>query len=246
MIIHALQEGLYSVDQTKKFIPFDEGKDKLADRKPGSFLLGVQPFLVQTREGLVLLDTGLGLQYENDLLLEKLIREKGFLPEDVSMVLMSHLHKDHIGGMLKYNLDHEVMPTFPNATYHIQKREFDYAMNANTPSFDTKTLAAIAQLPNLNWMDQDQGQLNASIRFEVTGGHSPFHQAFRIEEDGEIGFYGADVAPMLFQLQNKINAKYDFDGKKAMEYRERWLQEGTTQHWQFMFYHDVKTQIWQA
>ena len=56
---YSLYEGSYSVDKSKKFIPFDPKKDDPKDR-PGSLFIHVHPFLVETKGGLVLLDTGLG------------------------------------------------------------------------------------------------------------------------------------------------------------------------------------------
>ena len=101
--VFALKEGSYSVDSTKKFIPFDPEKDDFKSR-PGSIFIHVNPFLIKTKDDLILLDTGLGYIGENgELLLYKHIRAAGFDPEDVSLVLMSHLHYDHSGGLVKEN-----------------------------------------------------------------------------------------------------------------------------------------------
>ena len=81
------------------------------------------------------------------------------------------------------------------------------------------------------------------IKFEVSGGHSPFHQVFWIEENEEIVFYGGDVAPQLQQMKNRFIAKYDFDGKRSMELRQQWKEQGEREKWTFLFYHDIKSPV---
>jgi hypothetical protein len=63
---------------------------------------------------------------------------------------------------------------------------------------------------------------------------------FWIKENNEIIFFGGDETPQLNQLKNRFVAKYDFDGKKAMELRQQWWQQGEQENWTFLFYHDVK------
>lgn len=79
------------------------------------------------------------------------------------------------------------------------------------------------------------------IHYKVTGAHSPFHQVFWIKENNETIFFGADDAPQLQQMKHRFVAKYDYDGKKAMELRREWWEEGQKEGWTFLFYHDIKT-----
>ena len=100
MNIFALGEGSFSVDSTKKFVPFNPLTDNPVDRK-GSIFIHVQPFLLKTETDLILMDAGLGFKNLNgELMLHDNIRNAGFEPEDVTLVLMSHLHYDHTGGLV--------------------------------------------------------------------------------------------------------------------------------------------------
>ena len=97
----ALHEGSYSVDSSKTFIPFDPAIHKPKDR-PASLFIYVQPFLVETKNDLIVLDTGLGFHnHAGELIIHENIRRAGYDPQDVSLVLMSHLHFDHSGGMIE-------------------------------------------------------------------------------------------------------------------------------------------------
>ena len=98
MKIFTLAEGSYSVDATKKFIPFNPATDNFRER-PASLFIHVNPFLIKTNTDLIVLDTGLGYKDTRDeLFIHQHIRNAGFEPDDVTLVLMSHLHYDHSGG----------------------------------------------------------------------------------------------------------------------------------------------------
>ena len=90
----------------------------------------------------------------------------------------------------------------------------------------------------------EKGVIDGLITYEVVGGHSPNHQVFWIEEAGQKFFFGGDVAPQLQQMKSRLVAKYDFDGKKCMELRQQWWQQGEAENWTFLFYHDINTPIY--
>ena len=93
-------------------------------------------------------------------------------------------------------------------------------------------------------MIDGDGIIEDYIRFKTTGGHSPYHQVFWIEDEGEIVFFGGDVAPQLQQMKSRFSAKYDYDGKRSMELRREWWQKGQEENWKFLFYHDIKNPVW--
>jgi hypothetical protein len=66
---------------------------------------------------------------------------------------------------------------------------------------------------------------------------------FSIIEEGKTIFFGGDDAPQYQQMKSRYIAKYDYDGKKCMELRRKWWEEGALNHWTFLFYHDIKTPL---
>lgn len=244
MKIIPLSEGSFTVDKTKLFVPFDWGEDELQKRPLGSLLVEVQPFVVITSNDILLLDTGLGFSDKNGKMqIHQNLLNAGVGPSDVTKVLMTHLHKDHAGGVSEKK-DHRRL-SFPNATYHLQQRELDFAFEKGFPSYITEDLAALKNNSQLVLLNGDSGIISDYIQYEVTGAHSPFHQVFTIHDQGQIVFFGGDDAPQLQQMKHRFVAKYDFNGKKAMELRRSWWQKGEKEKWTFLFYHDVKNPVWQ-
>jgi glyoxylase-like metal-dependent hydrolase (beta-lactamase superfamily II) len=243
MKIIPLSEGTFTIDKTKIFVPFDVDSDDLQKRPIGSLLVEVQPFVIITSKDILLIDTGLGFTVNGELQIHANLKANGIQPEQITKVLMSHLHKDHAGGVSKKDRLGNFTLAFPNASYYVQKKEMNFAMDTGFPSFMTEEISALQDAANVVWLDGD-GEIDNYISYHVTSAHSPFHQVFWIKEDNEILFFGGDDAPQLQQMKSKFVAKYDFDGKKCMQLRQEWWEKGRTDGWTFMFYHDIKTPVY--
>ena len=244
MKIIPLSEGAFTIDKTKVFVPFNKEKDDLQDRALGSLLVEVQPFAIITNKDILVIDAGLGFSNpDGTLQIHQNLLDNGINPLEVTKVLMSHLNKDHSGGISKEDkiLGKSIM-SFPGAQYYVNKDEFNYAIEKGSPSYTPDEFKLLANADNVIFTEGD-GIIDDYIRYEVTGAHSPFHQVFWIEEDGKKIFFGGDVAPLLQQMKSRFVAKYDYDGKKCMELRHEWWKKGQEEKWTFLFYHDIKTPI---
>lgn len=244
MKIIPLSEGSFTIDKTKIFVPFDEAKDVLKERPVGSLLVEVQPFLVITSRDILLLDAGLGFSNKNGVLqLHQLIMDNGINPSEVTKVLMSHLHKDHSGGVgIENENGISDKLSFPAAKYYIQRQELEFALNDTTASYVKEDLECLKNSPQVVLLDGN-GVIDGYIHYEMTSAHSKYHQVFWIEENGQKVFFGGDDAPQLGQMKNKYVAKYDYNGKKCMELRQEWWKKGEEEHWTFLFYHDIKSPV---
>lgn len=243
MKIIPLSEGSFTIDKSKLFVPFDLDKDDLQKRSNGSLLVEVQPFVLITSEDIILIDTGLGFEKNGTMQIHQNLMDNGINPSEVTKVLLSHLHKDHAGGIAKGPNSEEQKLAFPTARYYVQRKEFEFAFQKGFPSYITDELTILQNNPQVEWLDGN-GVINGYIKYEITGAHSPFHQVFWVIDGGTTAFFGGDDAPQLQQMKSKFIAKYDYDGKKCMELRQQWWQEGREKGWTFMFYHDVKTPIY--
>ncbi|PZF74213.1 MBL fold metallo-hydrolase [Taibaiella soli] len=242
--IFPLSEGVFTVGRDKQFIPFDLNNDELTDRSTGSLLVEVQPFLVVTDKDLIVLDAGLGFSGKDGIMqIHANIAQAGYSYEDVTKVLLSHLHKDHTGGVLQKDANGLVKPTFPNAEYYVYRPEADYALKTGYPSYHPEEIEALLSTAKIHWLDGQSGLIDDYITYTHSGGHCPEHIVYLIDDGSDKVFYGGDEAPQLKQMKMKYVAKYDFDGKKAMALREQYGEEGRREGWKFLFYHDVTTPV---
>lgn len=241
MKIIPLSEGSFTIDKTKLFVPFDVDKDVLNERPVGSLLVEIQPFIVITSKDILLLDTGLGFNDEGQhkMQLHSNLEKAGIKPEQITKVLMSHLHKDHAGGVSLENNHNEL--SLPNAIYYVQKRELDFALEKGFPSFIPEELQSLQNSNRVHFLNDNDGVIDDYITYHCTGAHSPNHQVFWIKENDEIIFFGGDDAPQLQQMKVRYKTKYDYNPDKAMQLRQQWWKQGNEEGWSFLFYHDIKT-----
>lgn len=242
--IYPLSEGTFTIGHDKIFVPFDETKDILEQRPIGSLLVEIQPFLVDTGKDLIVLDTGLGFyNKQGELQIHSNLRQYGYEPEDVTKVLLSHLHKDHASGAVFTDSNGHVQATFPQAQYCIYRPEAKFAIEKGAPSYDPIVIGRVLSLENIYWLDGESGDIDSYIHFTHSGGHCPEHVVYLIDDGQNKIFFGGDEAPQYKQIKTKYIAKYDFDGRKAMQLREQYAQIGRAENWKLLFYHDVKKPV---
>jgi len=241
---YSLFEGSFSVDSSKAFVPFDDQKDDPKDR-PGSLFIHVHPFLIESDDGLILCDAGLGFRTENDeLLIHENVKKLGYSIEDVRYVLLSHLHRDHTGGLVDFK-EGTGRLAFPNAEHVVQRAEWESAYSGKSTSYDAEIFNVVQRSGNLQLVE-GSGKINDEIRYELNGAHTPAHQAFHIETGGEHYFFGGDVLPEPEEIFRSFIAKYDYDGRLARDLRAQYWADGQDAGWIYLFYHSKTIAIGQG
>jgi glyoxylase-like metal-dependent hydrolase (beta-lactamase superfamily II) len=240
MRIIPLSEGSFTVDATKRFVPFDRNTDRLEDRPRGSLLVEIQPFVIDTGKDILLLDAGLGFRgNDGSLQIHGNLLSHDINPMDVTRVLVSHLHKDHAGGLgLTDPVTGERSPSFPHARYYINRQELEYAFSNDGKSYHAEDFDFLSGKDQLVLLEGN-GKIDDYISYEQTGGHCPYHQVFLVQEPGMSAFFGGDVAPQIAQMKSRFMANYDYDPKKSMELRKAFAERGRKEDWTFLFYHDT-------
>ena len=233
---YPLIEGSFSVDSTKRFIPFREGIDDPKSR-PGSLFIHVQPFLVETDSDLILLDTGLGqLDPDQRPQIYHQIESHGFKPEEITMVILSHLHSDHSLGLVQ-GKGEEMRLNFPGAVHFVQKGEMEEGLNPDNGSYPHALIQFFQKNAELVIIDQ-KAKIAPGIEVELSGGHCAYHQVVLLQDRYETLFFGGDVLPEGIQLVRNYIAKYDFDGRKSMELRKYYGELAAKEGWTCLYYHD--------
>ncbi|MGJ1243604.1 MBL fold metallo-hydrolase [Sphingobacterium siyangense] len=175
MKIYPLKDGDFSVDKNKNFTYLEDTEN---DK---NLKMAVQPFLIETAGNLVLLDAGLGWMGNGIPKIHSNMIKAGFQPKDVKLVMLSHLHKDHIDGLVNREKNDWTL-NFPNAEVYLQKREYDFALSKEgSPSFDLDVLKFIVENANIVWMDSDKGSITSEIDFEVTAYSEPYYTTIPLQ-----------------------------------------------------------------
>jgi glyoxylase-like metal-dependent hydrolase (beta-lactamase superfamily II) len=231
-----LYEGSYTVDASKKFVPFDPLTQDPKSRK-GSLFVHIYPFLIETAEDLILLDTGLGHLDENgELLLHSNIRKAGYEPSQVSKIVMSHLHSDHSLGLV-IREGNSFRLSFPDATLYVQKQELETSLLDVPSTYPGRQMSFVKDHAKIILLE-GAGKIGPEIYYEHSGGHCPYHQVVHVDSGSDYFFFGGDEMPESSALIHNYIAKYDYDGRKTRDLRIKYGHQAAEEGWTCLFYHD--------
>ena len=153
----------------------------------------------------------------------------GIDPQSITDVVVSHLHFDHAGG-LTYERDGQVMPTFPNATVHVQRREYDDArasFGIMTATYREENYTAIDEAGAWHLLDGD-GEIVPGVHSRTTPGHTRGHHSIVIEGQRRSMIFGGDLMPTRHHLGGPYNMAYDLfpiDNRASKRELLAWVAE---------------------
>ncbi|MEI3850270.1 MULTISPECIES: MBL fold metallo-hydrolase [Ensifer] len=199
------------------------------------------PVLVDTGTDVVLFDTGMG-EGGREAGLGRLvegIRAAGYAPEQVSVVVVTHMHGDHIGGLMEAG-----KPAFANARYVMGETEYAFwkdPARAGTPAENghKAVLEKVVPLAEKTTFIADGAEVVPGISAIAAFGHSPGHMVFRLDSDGKGMMLTADTANhYVLSLQRPDwEVRFDMDKAKAAETRRRIFDMIASERLPFIGYH---------
>ncbi len=258
--IHAIQAGGQKLDGGAMFgvVPKPLWERRIPADERNRIQMGMRCLLVEHPSGLILIDTGAGNK-ENDKFyeiygvenagdpgptwLEDGLRQVGARPDDVALVLDTHLHFDHAGGNTTKDSSGAIRATFPNARYVVQRGEYEYATHTNertAGSYFPHNFVPIAAAGCFDFLDGER-EVVQGITAIPTPGHTPFHQGYLLESDGERAFFIADLVPTAAHLPLPWIMGYDVEPLVTLETKRRILKRAVEEGWLVIFEHDAKT-----
>lgn len=205
------------------------------------FVNGFSPTLVDTGSDVILFDTGLGEAGREGGAGQMLsaLTAAGYTPDQVTVVVITHMHGDHIGGLTEAGA-----PTFPNARYVTGQAEFDFwkdPARVGTPAENGHkgVLAKMVPLAEKTTFIGDGGEVVAGINGMAAFGHSPGHMIYRIESEGKALVVTADTANhFVLSLQRPDwEVRFDMDKGAAAATRKQVFDMLATDRLPFVGYH---------
>lgn len=216
--------------------------------------LSLTTLLVRAKDKNILVDTGLGSKEDEKFqrmfavertptLLESLKR-LGLGPDDIHLVINTHLHFDHAGGNTIREEDGSIRSAFPKARYMIQQGEFEDAAQANErtmASYRTDNFTPIAQIDQWEFLHGDT-EVVPGITAIVTAGHTRYHQSVKIQSEGETAFFLGDLIPTVSHLPLPYIMGYDLSPIQTLETKRWVLNQAFEEQWLLLFEHDPSVQ----
>lgn len=208
----------------------------------------VDPILLQYQGKNYLIDASIGIEklsdkmkknlgavYDGDI--EKSLSSVGFTREDIDVVLMTHMHNDHAGG-LSYYEDKDLKSTYPNAVIHVSNIEW---VDVRKPNDRTKNTYL-----EENWKPvEDQVQtfdksfeVAPGITMEHTSGHTRGHSIIRFEQDGQTMLHMADILLSFVHINPLWVGGVDDYPMDSIAAKKKLLKEALENNYRFLFYHD--------
>jgi glyoxylase-like metal-dependent hydrolase (beta-lactamase superfamily II) len=251
-IIHALRDGFFSLDGGAMFgvVPKVLWERLIPSDKQNRIKMGLNSVLVQTEEDVVLIETGIGTllkkkyyefySVERDPGLISELAALGIKPEDIDYVINTHLHFDHCGNNTFRADSGEIMPTFPNARYVIQKGEWETALNPSLRDRPSYLSDLFLPLEKAGVLQLVEGDIRVIDGIEVlhAPGHTAHHQCVKISSHGENILFLGDMVPTSAHVNLPYVMSYDLYPVQTIKTREKIYKNIIEGDWLVAFNHD--------
>jgi glyoxylase-like metal-dependent hydrolase (beta-lactamase superfamily II) len=250
--ISTIETGTFGLDGGAMFgiIPKPLwNKSTPADAK-NRIKLGARCLLLESESKKILIDTGMGNNWDEksktiydiqqpENALEKALKEKNVNPEEITNVILTHLHFDHVGGAVKKEND-KIVPIFPNAKYHVQKEQYNWAMEPSDKdkgSFIKSTFVPLYEEGLLKFVNGEK-QFDDEITLIPTGGHTFAHQMVKISDSSNTLLFCGDLIPTAAHVPLPYIMGYDINPLISIEEKKMYLNFAETENWKIIFEHD--------
>jgi glyoxylase-like metal-dependent hydrolase (beta-lactamase superfamily II) len=208
--------------------------------------------LIMKGNSAILVDTGIGNRLSSverkifdhgDGWLTDGLKRLGTETGDITHVLLSHLHFDHCGGMVRRKPGGGFEPAFPRARILVQRGELEVARNSRNERLRAayrhinECLEPVEKL--IECIDSDT-ELIDGVTAAVTGGHTTDHQVAVVTSRGEGFVHLADIVPTRSHMRGPWNQAYDLDALRTMEQKASYLRRAINERWWVSFAHDER------
>lgn len=249
-IFEAFEDGTFrKVDSETITGSYEDGYGKNLTAK-----IGIDPILIKTGKQNILVDTGLGWgldaksSYVNTSNLKTNLDIFGLNPEDITHVILTHLHFDHAGGSTYVDKSTSTQPTMSYANYFVQKKEWAYALQQigqeqlqKGGHYDLDEFYKLAADEKLVFVVDAHFELVPGIELIRTGGHTPGHQIVKIQSEGDTAYILGDLVPSEDHLNHYAMKQMDVEPLQSKKAKTLLLRQAYEENAVLLFYHSIHT-----
>jgi len=254
--IEHLSEGIFEAFEDGSFSKVNSDSiTGVPDNSYGKELtakIGIDPILIKSGKHNILVDTGLGwgLDYNSSYLNTSNLKTNldifGLTPDDITHVVLTHLHYDHAGGSTFVNKDICTQATMGYANYFLQKKEWAYALQQvgkdqtqKGAHYDLDEFYKLAADDKLVFIVDSKFELIPGVQLIRTGGHTPGHQIVKIHSKGETAYILGDLLPSENHLNQYAMKFMDVNPLQSKKTKTLLLRDAFEESAVLLFYHSI-------
>ena len=255
--VYSIVDNSFKIDGGSMFgvVPKIIWERMMVPDESNRITLDLNLLLVKAESKNILVDSGIGdtlnekqkkiYGVEKESNLEKGLFEIGLKPEDIDLVILSHLHLDHAGGIVKFNSQGEKVPRFPKAKHVIQTEEWKYALQPDERTKATYMVENFQVLDEYGLIELVKGdrEIVPGIRVKLTGGHTKGQQVVFIQGGDKTILYPGDIIPTISHLRIPYVAGVDIYPLEVMEVKKKLIQDCLEYNWMIAFDHEIETRL---
>jgi glyoxylase-like metal-dependent hydrolase (beta-lactamase superfamily II) len=257
MKLHTIDTGLFKLDGGAMFgvVPRSMWSKLNVPDANGMCTWAMRCMLIEDGKQLILIDCGLGdkqdakffSHYEphGDDTLNKSLAKLGYSPDDITDVLLSHLHFDHCGGAIRREGE-KLIPAFKNATYWSNEQHWEWATKPNArekASFLKENILPIQESGQLRFIDDGSTEINPNVLIKTVSGHTESMMTPHITYKGHTIIYCADLFPSRWHVPIPFVMAYDTRPLLTLDEKQKVLSEAAEKNYLLFLEHDPTVEM---
>jgi glyoxylase-like metal-dependent hydrolase (beta-lactamase superfamily II) len=250
--LEMFSDGTYWLDGGAFFgyIPKVMWQRRMHPDDKNRLVAGLNSLLIRTGKQTILVDTGIGSKldekrqaiYGHQPRLIDNLRAGGVEPEQIDIVINTHLHFDHCGWNTHYK-DGKPVPTFPRATYYAPRGEVEHGhkqLERDAVSYISDNYVPLIESGRMKLLDGDS-PIVSGVETRIYRGHTAHMMAVLVTSGGKTACYISDLIPTTAHLDLTWGMGYDLFPLDTIESKKRFYAEALPEDWLVVFTHDART-----
>jgi len=253
MKLHAIETGLFKLDGGAMFgvVPKSLWSKRIKPDDNNLCTWAMRCLLIEDGDRLILIDTGLGDKQSEKFFsfvkphgehnLHTSLQQKGFSADDITDVILTHLHFDHVGGAVSKDGHGKLHPTFKNATYWSHSSHWKWALHPNErekESFLTENIVPLQEHEQIKFIDQHLFE-HPSIDFLIVNGHTESQLIPKITVGEQLLYYCADLLPSVYHIPLAWVMGYDIRPLVTLKEKISLFHQAISENAVLIFEHDA-------